>query len=112
MLTLPGWFDAEKMAMEWCKQVDGVNHVFPDVARIGKHGERNRWVQDAAKSMTSRIQMLDEINKKEAPAADKVVRNPTMPPTMLGKNGTRGCQFFFPESGGCKTAPWRDRDQV
>jgi hypothetical protein len=48
--------------------------------------------------------MQDEINKKEAPAADKVVHNRTLPPTTLGKNGTRRCQFFFPKSGGHETA--------
>jgi hypothetical protein len=33
--------------------------------------------------MVSRIEMLEEINKKEAPAADKVVHNPTLPPILV-----------------------------
>jgi hypothetical protein len=47
--------------------------------------EQNRLVQDAVKNMTrSRIEMLEEINKKEAPNADKVVRsNSTLPPTLV-----------------------------
>ena len=86
MLTLPGGFDAEKMAIEWCKQVDGIN-IFPKLPvylrSYREAWERNRRVRDAVKNMTSRIEMLEEINRKEAPAADEVVRNPTLPPILV-----------------------------
>jgi hypothetical protein len=86
MLTLPGGFDAEKMAIEWCKYVDGVT-IFPKLPvylrSYREAWERNRRVRDAVKNMTSRIEMLEEINKKEAPAVDEVVRNPTLPPILV-----------------------------
>ncbi len=86
MLTLPGGFDAEKMAIEWCRKVGGVNIVpkLPVCLRSYREAwERNRRVRDAVKNMTSRIEMLDEINRKEAPTADKAVRNPTLPPILV-----------------------------
>jgi hypothetical protein len=86
---LPEGFDAEKMAvLEWGKQVDGVKN-FPEVARAPSlvpesTGAKSTGSRCCAKSMRSRIEMLDEINKMETPAAaDKVVRNPKLPP-MLG----------------------------
>jgi hypothetical protein len=86
MLQLPGRFDAEKMSIEWCKYVDGVT-IFPKLPvylrSYREAWEQNRRVRDAVKNMTSRIEMLEEINKKEAPAVDEVVRNPTLPPILV-----------------------------
>jgi len=54
-------FDADEMAMEWVKHVDGVS-VFPklpfQLRHYHKHWERNWQVQSAVESMQSEIEML------------------------------------------------------
>jgi hypothetical protein len=103
MLTLPGGFDGEKMAVEWCKYVDGVN-VFPKLPvclrSYREAWERNRRVRDAVKNMSSHIEMLEATNKKEAPAAHQMVRNPTLPPvlarpTLLALRPANAGQLFI-----------------
>jgi hypothetical protein len=82
MLAPPGGVDAEKLAVEWCKQVDRVN-VFPKLpvclCSHRKAWEQNRRARDAVKSMTSRVEMLDELNKKEAPADKAGAQSNTAP---------------------------------
>jgi hypothetical protein len=58
--------------------------------------------------MTSRIEMLEEINKKEAPAADEVVCKPTLPPilvrpTLLARRPAHTGQLFVGNTSICET---------
>jgi hypothetical protein len=62
---------------------NGVSMLTGTKLPVYLHSYREAWeqkqrVRDAIKNMMSRIEVLEEINKKEVPAADKVVHNPTL----------------------------------
>jgi hypothetical protein len=63
-------FNDEKMAIEWCKHVDGKS-IFPKLPvylrEYHKHWLRNQRIQDAVKNMKSEIELLEAINKRQTP---------------------------------------------
>jgi hypothetical protein len=72
-------FDEEKMAIEWCKYVDGVS-IFPKLpvylCEYHKHWLHNERIKDAVKNMKSEIELLEAINKRQTP--------PELSPTTEG----------------------------
>jgi hypothetical protein len=70
VLVMGEAFDADHMALEWCKHVDGKT-IFPKLpvclrAHFDRH-LRNRRVKDAVSVMKSDIELLEELNKELVP---------------------------------------------
>ena len=70
ILKATGGFDAEAMALQWCKFVDGVT-IFPKLPVYLReyHGIylKNGRVKDAVKAMKSDVEFLDALNKELVP---------------------------------------------
>jgi len=67
ILTMPGSFDAEAMAIEWCKHIDGIN-LFPKLpTHLRTYHEqwaRNRRIEDAVKNMGPALDRLTDVNEE------------------------------------------------
>jgi len=64
-------FDAERMAIEWCKYVDG-EAIFPKLPvylrEYYKRWQRNKRIQDAIKNMKPELELLAQVNKQHTPS--------------------------------------------
>lgn len=89
-LLRQGPFDAEKMAREWCRHVDG-SKIFPTLpVYLRTHHEsylRTRRAQDASKNMEREVRALAELNKRlleESCAAQAAIGQQYIPPQLPG----------------------------